>query len=168
MRPERRRDLLRLLRERRASSQQAIVDALRAAGHDVTQATVSRDLREIGATKMRLGGESVYRLPDEIPRSPGGDLMARSLRTALGEFALDIRPAAALVVVTTAPGHAAAVARAVDLAGLDEVVGTVAGDDTIFVATPSDEAARALASEWLARAESPAAARALTGSEEVG
>ena len=128
MRSERRRDLLRILHEGHASSQRDIVRALRAAGHDVTQATVSRDLREIGATKIRLGDEFVYRLPDEIPRSPGGDLMVRGLKKTLAEFAVDIRPAGSLVVIATAPGHAAAVARAIDLAGLSDVVGTVAGD----------------------------------------
>ena len=72
--------------------------------------------------------------------------MARNLIGHLDEFAVDIMPAANLVVVRTAPGHASAVARAIDLAGVNEVVGTIAGDDTIFVATNSDEAdARSLA-----------------------
>jgi transcriptional regulator of arginine metabolism len=145
VRSERRGDLLRILHEGRASSQSEIVAELRAAGHDVTQATVSRDLREVGATKVRAGNASFYRLPDEIPHSSTGDLMARSLIRTLGEFALSITPAASLVVVRTAPGHAAAVARAIDLAGLDEVVGTVAGDDTIFVATSGATSAERLA-----------------------
>jgi transcriptional regulator of arginine metabolism len=145
VRGERRRDLLRILHDGRASSQTQIVAQLRAAGHDVTQATVSRDLREVGATKVRVGDTSVYRLPDELPHSPTGDLMARSLIRTLGEFALRITPAANLVVVLTAPGHAAAVARAIDLASIDEVVGTVAGDDTIFVATTDAAGAERLA-----------------------
>lgn len=148
MRSQRRRDLLRILRKGHASSQHEIVQALRAAGHDVTQATVSRDLQAIGATKVRAGDELVYRLPDEAPAAPSADLAPRALGGVLGEFAVDVRPAAALVVVSTAPGHAAAVARAIDLAGLDDVVGTVAGDDTIFVATPGHDAARRLAHAW--------------------
>jgi transcriptional regulator of arginine metabolism len=148
MRSSRRRDLLRVLHEGQASSQQDIVAALRAAGHDVTQATVSRDLREIGATKVRVGDELMYRLPDEIPRSPGGDLMARSLMETLEQFAVDMRVAGNLVVLLTAPGHAAAVARAIDLAGPHEVVGTVAGDDTIFVATPDNDTAHLLRGRW--------------------
>lgn len=139
---------MRILHDGHASSQSEIVSALRAAGHDVTQATVSRDLRELGAAKIRMGDEFVYRLPDEIPRSPGGDLMSRNLTRTLSEFAVDVRAAASLVVVATAPGHAAAVARAIDLAGIAEVVGTVAGDDTIFVATPSSEAAESIAQRW--------------------
>jgi transcriptional regulator of arginine metabolism len=148
MRPDRRRDLIRILREGVASSQKDIVAALRRAGHDVTQATVSRDLREIGASKVRAARGFTYRLADDVPRSWNGDLVARNLERSLDEFAIDVKLAHSLVVVTTAPGHASAVARAIDLAGADAVVGTVAGDDTIFVATESPEAARRLASTW--------------------
>jgi transcriptional regulator of arginine metabolism len=148
MKTDRRNDLVRILREGRATSQEQIAAELRETGHDVTQATVSRDLRAIGATKVMIGGEMVYRLPDQIPRAPGGDLMVRSLMRTLEEFAIDIQPASSLVVLSTAPGHASAVARAIDLAGLQDVVGTLAGDDTIFVATPGSEEARALAQEW--------------------
>jgi transcriptional regulator of arginine metabolism len=140
---------MRILHEGHAASQHDIVEALRAAGHDVTQATVSRDLGEIGAVKVRANGGFEYRLPDDAPRT-GQDLMERNLSRTLDEFAVDVKPAASLVIVTTAPGHAAAVARAIDLAGVENVAGTVAGDDTIFVATPSIEAAGALATRWKA------------------
>ncbi|MGH2750701.1 MAG: arginine repressor [Actinomycetota bacterium] len=151
MRSTRRRDLTRLLREGRASSQKDIVDELRAAGHEVTQATISRDLQELGALKLRAERGFVYRLPDEMPRG-AGDLMARNLLRTLEEFALTVRTAANLVVVMTAPGHAAAVGRAIDLAPNEDVVGTVAGDDTIFVATPNEEAASRLAAAWTEQA----------------
>jgi transcriptional regulator of arginine metabolism len=147
MRSSRRRDLTRLLREGRASSQRDIVDELRSAGHEVTQATISRDLQELGALKVRTDGGFVYRLPDEMPRG-GGDLMTRNLLGTLEEFAVDVRQASNLVVVMTAPGHAAAVGRAIDLAPNDDVIGTVAGDDTIFVATPNTSAAARLAAAW--------------------
>lgn len=147
MKSQRRRDLLRILHEGRASSQEEIVEALRAAGHDVTQATVSRDLGSVGALKVRTASGYVYRLGDEVPRA-GSDLVARSLMRTLDEFSIDVVPAGNLVVVTTAPGHASAVARSIDLAGLDDVVGTIAGDDTIFVATPDPAAATALAARW--------------------
>ena len=148
MKAKRRRDLLRILHDGTASSQHEIVEGLRAAGHDVTQATVSRDLQDVGATKVRVNGHFVYRLPDELPRG-NGDLMARNLARTLDEFAIAIRPAASMVIVVTAPGHASAVARAIDLAGLDEVAGTIAGDDTIFVATNNEADARSLAESWL-------------------
>ncbi len=152
MKSQRRRDLLKILHEGTASSQHDIVEALRSAGHDVTQATVSRDLQEVGATKIRVNGHFVYRLPDELPRG-GGDLLSRNLARTLDEFAIAVRAAGSLVVVVTAPGHASAVARAIDLAGLDKVAGTIAGDDTIFVATGSDDDARALAAAWTGERE---------------
>jgi transcriptional regulator of arginine metabolism len=139
---------MRILRAGHAATQKEIVRALRAAGHDVTQATVSRDLQEVGAAKVRVGRTLEYRLPDELPRAPGGDLMARNLRQTLAEFALDVNVASSLVVVTTHPGHAAAVARAIDLAAVGTVVGTIAGDDTIFVATPDVVTAMELARAW--------------------
>jgi transcriptional regulator of arginine metabolism len=142
---------LRILHEGHASSQEEIVAALREAGHDVTQATVSRDLSEVGASKVRTNGGYEYRLPDEIPRS-GSDLMARNLLRTLDEFAIDVVAAGNLVVVRTAPGHASAVARSIDLGGVNEVVGTIAGDDTIFVATPGPEAAASLATRWTEQA----------------
>ena len=148
MRSQRRKDLLQILHEGAAASQHDIALALRRRGHDVTQATVSRDLQEVGATKVRLNGGYAYRLPDEIPRLIGGDLMARRLEETLAEFVIDARAAATIVVLFTAPGHASAVARAIDQAAPDGVVGTVAGDDTIFVATPSQAEAKRIASLW--------------------
>ena len=146
MRSERRRTLLRILREGRAATQAELVAALREAGHDVTQATVSRDLHEVGAVKVRVGDEVAYRFPDDVPRlrSPRRDVI-----TELADFAIDVVEAGTLVVVTTLPGHASAVARAIDLAALPAVRGTIAGDDTIFVATPDAETARDLAGSWL-------------------
>ena len=146
MRSERIRDLMRILHEGSATSQNDIVRALTDAGHSVTQATVSRDLKDVGATKVRMGDGFVYRLADDIPRT--GDLVGRSLQRSLDEFAISIVAAASLVIVQTAPGHASAVARAVDMSGDPDIVGTVAGDDTIFVATADNEAAAGLAARW--------------------
>lgn len=147
MRSTRRRDLLKILHEGKASSQEEIVARLKAAGHEVTQATVSRDLREVGAAKLRSGGTFVYRLADEVLHT-AGDLVARNLARTLDEFVVDVRPGGNLVVLLTAPGHAPAVARAIDMSDLAEVLGTVAGDDTIFVATPDEATAAALAFRW--------------------
>lgn len=146
MKSPRRRDLLRLLRAGAASTQQELVDALRAAGHDVTQATVSRDLHEIGAVKIRNGQGTKYRLPDQ---AADDDRVAENLAATLADSAIEIRPAASLVVIITLPGHAAAVARAVDLAGLPHALGTIAGDDTVFVAAPGPAAAGELAQHLL-------------------
>ncbi|MEA2447584.1 MAG: transcriptional regulator of arginine metabolism [Actinomycetota bacterium] len=148
MKSARRRDLIRLLHEGSVASQQEIVDALHSTGHDATQATISRDLQELGATKVRSNGGFVYKLPDDIPLSRGGDLMIRNLDKTLAEFAVGIHSAASLVVVSTPPGHASAVARAIDLTGLEDVLGTIAGDDTIFVATSGADVAAVLAERW--------------------
>lgn len=155
MRSQRRRDLIDILRHGSAASQSDIVAALSARGHRVTQATVSRDLSAVGATKVRSDGRLRYRLADEVPRSARGDLISRGLAATLEDFAIDVRAAGSIVVVQTAPGHAAAVARAVDLAGVPEVVGTVAGDDTIFCATPSERDAAEIAHRWARPAATP-------------
>ena len=145
MKSERRRTLLRILRAGGAATQQELVEALRGAGFDVTQATVSRDLHELHAVKVRVGDDVAYRFPDDVPR-----LRTRrdDVITELAEFALDVKEAGTLVVVSTLPGHASAVARAIDLANLPAVRGTIAGDDTIFVATPDAATARDLVTEW--------------------
>jgi transcriptional regulator of arginine metabolism len=156
LRSERRRDLLQILHEGAAASQRDIALALQARGHDVTQATVSRDLQEVGATKVRVNGTYAYRLPDEIPRAVGGDLMTRRLEETLAEFVIEVRPAASIVVVYTAPGHAPAVARAIDQAPLNGIVGTIAGDDTIFVAAPSQSEAQRIARLWQTTSEAEA------------
>lgn len=148
MKARRRRDLIRILHEGRAASQQDIVESLRSLGHEVTQATVSRDLQSVGATKVRANGHFVYRLPDEMPRGDS-DLLGRNLIATLEQFAVSIEAAASIVVLKTAPGHASAVARAIDLAGLDDIAGTIAGDDTIFVATDGTEQAKSLATAWI-------------------
>jgi transcriptional regulator of arginine metabolism len=149
MRSARRRDLIEILRSGSASTQQDFVRALRDRGHDVTQATVSRDLRELGAMKVRTSDGFAYMLSDDVQRSSMEDLRERRLEQLLSDFAVDVRTAGALVIVLTPPGSANVVARAIDQAALDDVVGTIAGDDTIFVATPSEVVASTLAQRWL-------------------
>ena len=145
MRSERRRALLRILREGDAATQGELVDALRDEGYDVTQATVSRDLHELRAVKVRHGNEVAYRFPEDVPRLRGRH---DDLANELSEFAVDVNEAGNLVIVATLPGHASAVARAIDLAHVPAVRGTIAGDDTIFVATPDAATAHELATEW--------------------
>lgn len=146
MRSERRRDLMRILHEGEATRQSEIVEELRSRGHLVTQATVSRDLREAGAVKTRVGDHYVYSLPDDVKLDR--NLAARRLIETLRGFAFDIRAAHSMVVIQTAPAHAAVVARAIDQSRESLVVGTIAGDDTIFVATPGPKQAAALIERW--------------------
>ncbi len=111
-------------------------------GFAVAQPTLSRDVRELGLAKTPQG----YTLPaaavTQFAPAPGRE--ARLVQ-ALRGFALSVQPAGTLVVVKTPPAAAHPVARALDEAPLPPVAGTIAGDDTVFIATPSERAARALA-----------------------
>jgi transcriptional regulator of arginine metabolism len=127
MKVERQRRIVQILRRHAVSSQEELADLLRRNGERVTQATLSRDLEELGAIKVRENGGVVYRLPEEPP--PGEDWLRRMLH----EFALEVESSANMIVVRTPPGGANAVARALDSAALKDVIGTVAGDDTIIV-----------------------------------
>jgi transcriptional regulator of arginine metabolism len=130
---QRQHRIARLLEHESVSSQIQLVDLLAADGIVATQATVSRDLEELGAVKVRMGGgESVYAVP-ELPK----DRIAPEdhLRRVLGDWAVEVAHSANLVVVRTPPGCAHVVASALDRAGMRGILGTVAGDDTILVVT---------------------------------
>ncbi len=131
-----------LLEAEAVTSQQQLVDLLAAADVEATQATVSRDLEEIGAVKVRMaGGESVYAVP-ELPKDrvvPGDHL-----RRVLGDWVVEVTSSVNLVVVRTPPGSAHVVASALDRAALPEILGTVAGDDTIVVIAAEEVGGREL------------------------
>ncbi len=115
------------LRDGPLVSQEEIVSRLASAGFEATQATVSRDLDELGAVKSRHGG---YALPER----PEGDRAAQRLARALAEWSLSIETAGNLLVIRTHPGSANLVASALDAAQVEGIAGTIAGDDTIFAA----------------------------------
>ena len=117
------------LRQHRIGSQEELVARLDLAGVPATQATVSRDLEELGAVRVRREGAMNYRLPEQLE---SGD--SARLGRLLADWVTDIIPAGHLVVLKTPPGSANLVANALDAAGLEEVAGTIAGDDTIFLA----------------------------------
>ena len=127
---ERQGAILRLVQQRHLSTQADVTDALRDEGFDAVQATVSRDIAQLGLVKVRdEDGRLVYAHPG------AGDLDRLSeLTAALRRFALALVPTGNLLVITTPPGHANALARVLDAATLGDVAGTVAGDDTIFIA----------------------------------
>jgi transcriptional regulator of arginine metabolism len=126
----RRTQILNLLRTDPAVTQEQLRRKLARHGIQVTQATVSRDLEELGLVKTRSG----YRLPDagEAPAP-----VQPTLQVILKEFLREVGRASNLVVLKTYPGNAHSVAAVLDAQDWAEIVGTVAGDDTIFVATPS-------------------------------
>lgn len=129
-----------LLDTEQVSSQEQVVARLAHAGIRATQATVSRDFEELGVVKVRVpGGPVVYALPESARvAEPHGE----HLRRLLGEWVVDVAVSGDLVVVRTPPGAAHPVASAIDRAGLGEVLGTVAGDDTVLVVARSGDGAR--------------------------
>jgi transcriptional regulator of arginine metabolism len=123
---ERRNAILRLLRAGNVARQADLVGLLRKEGHDVTQSSISRDLRDLGIFKAA----GRYVVPPDDQLRPNGDF------GALGRFVREVRAAGpTIAVVKTAVGAAQSVAVAVDRAEWPEVVGTISGDDTIFIAT---------------------------------
>ena len=124
----RHRRIAQILRSHAVTSQGRLAELLRARGERVTQATLSRDLEEMGAFKARRAdGGVAYALPEE---PPGGDA---HLAKMLAEFLTDVESSGSLVVLRTPPGGAQPVARALDTARVQGVIATVAGDDTILV-----------------------------------
>ena len=120
----------RLLVEHEVTSQPQLVELLADVGIVATQATVSRDLDDLGAVKVRLpGGELAYAIPEYEPeRLAPHD----HLRRVLGEWVAEVAHSANVVVVRTPPGCAHVVASALDRSGLPGLLGTVAGDDTLL------------------------------------
>lgn len=128
--------LAQILEEQAVSSQAKLVELLKAEGIDVTQATLSRDLEELGAVKVRVPvGDSVYAVPDNPTERV---LPVDYLRRVLGEWLVEVSVSNNIVVLRTPPGSAHVVASAVDRASLPEIIGTVAGDDTVILVAASD------------------------------
>jgi transcriptional regulator of arginine metabolism len=129
-RRERQTAILRLVRERALSTQAEVAGALRESGFDVVQTTVSRDIADLGLVKVRApSGRLVY----APPGSSDADRL-RALGSAMRRYAIGVEAAGGLVVITTPSGYANALAQAMDEAGHPSVAGTIAGDNTIFVA----------------------------------
>jgi transcriptional regulator of arginine metabolism len=127
---ERQGAILRLVREHALATQAEVAQALHNEGIEAVQTTVSRDIAQLGLVKVRSAdGRLVYALPG------AADLDRLSeLTSALRRLVSSLDSTGNLVVLKTPPGNANAVARALDDAGLADVTGTIAGDDTIFVA----------------------------------
>ena len=127
------------------TSQAQLVDLLAGEGITATQATVSRDLDDLGAIKVRVrGGITVYAVP-ELPKDqvPPAD----HLRRVLGDWVVEVTHSHNLVVLRTPPGSAHVVASALDRSSLPEVLGTVAGDDTLIVVADEDVQGSTLADQ---------------------
>ena len=134
----RRAEILRLVRGRAVRSQQELQSQLRRRGFAVAQPTLSRDLKDLGLARTPTG----YAAPPEPSPFVPGARRAEALDRVVSQTVLAVQAAGTLVVVKTPPAGAHPVARAIDEAALPDVAGTVAGDDTVFVATPDPAAAR--------------------------
>ncbi|MGH9640607.1 MAG: arginine repressor [Bryobacteraceae bacterium] len=131
--------ILTLIRSKGIYTQEELARALGQLGIQTTQVTLSRDIRELGLVKTAEGYRRIS------PEAPGP-----ALADVVNEYLLDIRVAQNLVVLRTSPGNASTLAVALDRAPLEEVVGTIAGDDTVLVIAPDAPAAEAFRGRLLA------------------
>ncbi|MGH9106901.1 MAG: arginine repressor [Acidimicrobiales bacterium] len=139
-----------ILEREAVTSQGELVQLLAEQGVEATQVTVSRDLEELGAVKVRrTGGALVYALPEGPAARPAPEL---HLRRVMGEWVAEVNSSGNLAIVRTPPGCAHVVASALDRAGLPEVLGTVAGDDTVLVVAAAEVSGAALAGKLTALA----------------
>jgi transcriptional regulator of arginine metabolism len=128
---QRQHRVVRLLEQHAVTSQPQLVELLAADGVVATQATVSRDLEELGAIKVRAAaGDSVYAIP-ELPKEQRAP--EEHLRRVLSDWVVEVSHSGNLVVLRTPPGSAHVVGSALDRAGVEGILGTVAGDDTLLV-----------------------------------
>src|SRR6185503_12331904 len=133
MKQLRQRAIRDLVEQRPIRTQQELAAALHERGFRATQATISRDVAELGLRKGSREGRSAYVLP---PRLRDAEVSGEDrLRRLLADLPIEIRTAGLLLIVKTLPGSAHAIAAALDRARWPDVVGSIAGDDTVFVAT---------------------------------
>ncbi len=166
---ERQRAILELIARSPIGSQDELVERLRALGHVVTQATVSRDIAELGLAKVARGDRHVYVSPDDIGQATalaavlGGSGGASSaddarLRRIIADHPVAIARSGLTLVLRSGPGSANTIAQAIDQSSLDDQVGTLAGDDTVLVLFGDESHLE----HWLARfrvLQSPAPAQ---------
>lgn len=136
---QRQSTVARLIGDHEVTSQPQLIDLLAAEGIEATQATVSRDLDDIGAVKVRVpSGNTVYAIPEFAP-----DRLApvEQLRRVMGEWVAEVVSSANIVILRTPPGCAHVVASALDRSRVDGVLGTVAGDDTLMCVSADSDGA---------------------------
>ncbi|HTA47412.1 MAG TPA: hypothetical protein VK789_33450 [Bryobacteraceae bacterium] len=134
--------ILKLVRSRSISTQDELARALKETGIDTTQVTLSRDVRELGLVKTAEG----Y-------RELGSEAPALQFAALAGEFLRDVRLAQNQIVLKTAPGHASSVAVALDDEEWPEILGTIAGDDTILLICPDSPTAATVRAKLLSLLE---------------
>ena len=140
---QRQQAISKLVMKHAVSNQPQLVELLAVEGIAATQATVSRDLEDLGAVKVRVpGGETVYAIPEFEPARLAPE---DQLRRVLGEWVAEVKRSGNLVILRTPPGCAHVVASALDRSGMDGLLGTVAGDDTLLCVAEESMGGEALA-----------------------
>jgi transcriptional regulator of arginine metabolism len=137
MKQIRQKAILDLVRSKEIASQEELLEGLLARKIDVSQSTLSRDIQELGLAKS--GG--IYTTMGSEPPKSSDDSVRRTIR----EFLTDVAIAQNIVVLKSGPGHASTLSRAIDEAGWEEIVGSLAGDDTVFIAVRSEKESRRVA-----------------------
>jgi len=146
-RNDRQTAILRLVRERALSTQSELAAALRDAGYDVVQTTVSRDIHELGLVKVRdESGRLVYAPPEAGERT-----RVDAVGEAVARWALSVEPSGNLVVLTTPYGYASPLAQAIDLAGHPRIAGSIAGENTVLLVAREPATGTELAGELRAQ-----------------
>lgn len=128
MKIKRHNEIVELIKTREVGTQEELLELLKEKDYDVTQATISRDIRELNLTKINVNGRQKYVIiqkDDEV-----GDKYVRVLK----EGFVSMMPSGNLIVLKTVVGMAMAVATAIDALEINEIIGCIAGDDTIFIA----------------------------------
>ncbi len=142
MKQLRQRAIRDLVEQRPIRTQQELAAALRERGFRTTQATISRDVAELQLVKAHRDGVTVYALPARLAEAdPTGE---ERLRRLFRDLPVEMREAGLLLVLVTLPGSAHAIAASLDRARWPEAVGSLAGDDTVFIACPDRRALRRL------------------------
>ncbi len=146
-RTARQQRIVEILGRRGVRSQGELLRLLAGDGIEVAQATLSRDLVELGAERVRVGKNLVYAVPGEggdrtVRPAPGVDEVSTRLQQRCQELLVSARVSANLVILRTPPGAASFLASAIDHTQARDVLGTIAGDDTIMVITTGEAASR--------------------------
>lgn len=142
LKERRQRAIADLIRGNTLSSQEELADRLGSLGFAVTQATISRDLEQLGAVKVRRHGQLSYALPDVATAG-----FSPRVASVFRDWVRSVEAAANLVVIKTPPGSAHLVGVALDNSEINEIVGTICGDDTIFIACRSAAEAQSLSAK---------------------
>jgi transcriptional regulator of arginine metabolism len=164
--------IVTVLAENAVPSQFRLAELLAAQGLHVTQTTLSRDLEELGAVKLRTadGGQSVYVVPEDgapLAQRGADDAPPQRLARLLGELLVSAQASGNIVVLRTPPGASNFLASALDRAGVPGVLGTVAGDDTILVVSRDPNGGDNLAQRFLDLAQSRPDAPARSETQEI-